>query len=139
MESQHTFSQWLANAISGGAILASWVGLLPTIMTVIASGVALIWYAIQIYESETVKKWRKRRMLKKLVCLHQMAGELEMRLVDTTDSATLEHLKKAISMRVDIDAGLQKRETTHEKANMAMVAAAAAAGEKKLSSPKAAD
>lgn len=120
MESHNTFGNWIINGISVSTIITAMLGFIPSI----AALVAATYYAVQIWESETVKAWRKRRLRRKLLVLHQRAGELELQLVDTTDRETLDHLKKSIAMRVDIDAGLQKRETLHDKANAAMIAAA---------------
>ncbi len=52
----------VADTISAGAILGTFVGLLPPL----AAFVATIWYLVQIWESATVQKWvrlhaRKRR------------------------------------------------------------------------------
>lgn len=71
MDSQHPFSvtSWIANTISGGTVIVSLLGLLPTILTVVASAVALIWYAIQISESETVKRWTALRKQRKIARL----------------------------------------------------------------------
>lgn len=124
MDSQHPITSWFGNIASVGALVTSWVGLLPTIMTVVASLVALIWYAIQIYESVTVQKWRRTRMQARLQKLHQQASVLELQLIDVSDAATREHLKKVIAMRVDIDAGLRERELNHEHANELAVEAA---------------
>ena len=115
-----SIDKWAGNIVSIGAIFGTFVGWLPGI----AAFIAFVWYLIQIYESLTVQSWLKRRLLKKLQRLHQQASELELLLVDTTDRETLEHLKKTIAMRVDIDAGLQKREAIHKKANEAMITAA---------------
>ena len=115
-----SIDKWAGNIVSVGAIFGTFIGWLPGI----AAFIAFVWYLIQIYESATVQLWLKRRLLKKLQRLHQQASELELQLVDTTDRETLDRLKKTIAMRVDIDVGLQKRETIHKKANEAMIAAA---------------
>lgn len=44
---------FVADTISAGAILGSFVGLLPPI----AALAATIWYAVQIWESHTIQKW----------------------------------------------------------------------------------
>jgi hypothetical protein len=43
----------VADTISAGAILGTFVGLLPPL----AAFVATIWYLVQIWESHTVQKW----------------------------------------------------------------------------------
>ena len=106
-------SQWLGSLASLGAIIASYAGWVPSV----AALLALIWYIIQIKESDTVRAWQKRRMRYRLEYLHQEAARLEMKLVDVSDATTMDHLKKMIGMRVDIDAGLRERELNHEHAN----------------------
>jgi hypothetical protein len=48
---------WVGNVASIGAVVSAFVGWLPPA----AALVAIIWYMIQIYESDTVQGWRKRR------------------------------------------------------------------------------
>lgn len=43
-------------------IVAAFVGAIPSI----AALVAIVWYAILIWESQTMKQWRTRHYLKKL-------------------------------------------------------------------------
>lgn len=80
MNSDHSFSQWLGNAVSGGALVATWIGWLPTIMTMVASSVALIWYLIQIHESETVQRWIATRRLRKLARMKAQVLLLEAQM-----------------------------------------------------------
>lgn len=77
MDEHHTFSQWAGNVVSSGAIVTSWFGVLPTLMTLIASGLALIFYVIQIYESETVRHWLANRRLRKIAYLKARIVGLE--------------------------------------------------------------
>jgi hypothetical protein len=77
MEEHHTVSQWIGNIVSGGALVTSWVGIMPTIMTLLASGIALVWYLIQIYESETVRRWLLNRRKRKIAYLRARAAGLE--------------------------------------------------------------
>jgi hypothetical protein len=65
METNHTFSHWIANFISGGAIIATMTGYIPAV----AAGVGLIWYLIQIYESSTVQRWLAGRRIRKIARL----------------------------------------------------------------------
>jgi chromate transport protein ChrA len=67
---------WLGHSISLGAILMTLAGLLPAA----AALVAIIWYAIQIYESVTVQRWLKNRRLKALVVLRAKSVALELRI-----------------------------------------------------------
>jgi hypothetical protein len=41
-----------------GVVGASWLGWLPPIVAFLGSTFALIWYAIQIWESRTIRRWR---------------------------------------------------------------------------------
>lgn len=50
------------DAVSAGAIFGSIVGALPPI----AAFVAIVWYAIQIYESHTVQKYARARRISRL-------------------------------------------------------------------------
>lgn len=43
----------LTAASSTGAV---WMGMLPEMLTVIATGLTIIWFAIRIWETETVQK-----------------------------------------------------------------------------------
>jgi hypothetical protein len=108
MESQHNTLNWFGSIASAGAIITSWIGLLPTIMTVAASGVALLWYIIQIWESETVAKWRQARMRKRLIRLHREAMELELMLTDPRDRDAIGRLKQMSAQRIELDAGLEQ-------------------------------
>ena len=45
----------VGDAISLAAVLGSWVGLLPGIATL----AALLWYGLEIWESDTVQGWVK--------------------------------------------------------------------------------
>jgi L-lactate permease len=51
--------QTISVAISG--VLASqWLGWLPPLVALLASAFAVVWYAIQIWESRTIQRWRRR-------------------------------------------------------------------------------
>ncbi len=47
----------LTAATSTGAV---WMGMLPEMLTVIATGLTIIWFAIRIWETETVQKLRNK-------------------------------------------------------------------------------
>lgn len=49
-------AKYLADAVSAGAIIGTLIGFLPAV----ASVIAVVWYAIQIYESPTFQKFLKR-------------------------------------------------------------------------------
>jgi len=65
-QSNHPFSTWASNLFGGGAVAASLMGYLPGAAAVVASGVAILWYSIQIYESRTVQRWVVLRRAKKI-------------------------------------------------------------------------
>lgn len=75
METNHTFSHWIANFVSGGAVLSAVIGYTPAI----AAFVGLIWYLIQIYESSTVQRWIAGRRIRKLARLKARVIMLEAR------------------------------------------------------------
>ena len=77
MEEHRTFIQWVGNIVSGGALITSWVGILPTLMTITASMIALVWYLIQIYESETVRRWLANRRKRQIAYLKARVAGLE--------------------------------------------------------------
>lgn len=56
---------WLGNSLSIGAIVTSFMGVVPGI----AAAVALIWYLIQIFESATAQRWLATRRNRKLARL----------------------------------------------------------------------
>ena len=52
------------------AIVLSWFGYLPPVLTALASALASIWYAISIYNSARVQLWltkRRQRRAQKLI------------------------------------------------------------------------
>jgi hypothetical protein len=104
MDGNQSIISWVGNVFSGAAILGTLIGVIPTIAAV----VALIWYLIQIYESNTVQAWRKERARKKLILLHQKVSRLELLIADTHDKAIMDKIKAEIAGRVDIDAAFQR-------------------------------
>lgn len=66
MEFQHhPMLTWIFSLVSTSAIIGVLAGLVPTV----AAAVALIWYLIQIYESDTVKAWRAKRRVQHIARL----------------------------------------------------------------------
>lgn len=74
-ETNHTISHWIANFISGGAVIATMTGYIPAA----AATVGLIWYLIQIYESSTTQRWIANRRVRKLARLKARVIMLEAR------------------------------------------------------------
>jgi len=81
MTGDHTFSTWLGNVLGGGAVVTSLAGWLPATITLITASVALVWYLIQIHESETVRRWLANRRARKIVALKAKRLVLEAKLV----------------------------------------------------------
>lgn len=57
MSSNHRLVNYSVDVLSVGAILGTLAGYLPAI----AAFGAIVWYAIQIYESKTVQAWLRIR------------------------------------------------------------------------------
>lgn len=53
---------WVGNGASVGAIVSTLAGWLPPA----AAFIALIWYVIQIYESNTVQAWVRNKRTRKI-------------------------------------------------------------------------
>ncbi len=53
---------WFGNGASGIAIVTTMVGWLPPM----AALIALVWYIIQIYESDTIQKWIRGKRVRKI-------------------------------------------------------------------------
>lgn len=73
MEGSHNISAWIGNAFSAGAIVGTLVGWLPAA----AALVGLIWYLIQIYESQTAQRWLASRRARKIARLKQRLHTLQ--------------------------------------------------------------
>lgn len=71
MEDHHV--QWLGNGLSVGAIISTVFGWLPAAGAV----VAIIWYLIQIKESDTYRKWKLRRHMKRVAKLEARLAYLK--------------------------------------------------------------
>lgn len=76
LNSNSPISYWLANIFGTGSIIASVLGYLPAL----GASVALIWYLIQISESNTVQTWIKNRRVRRLAKLKARAILLEAKL-----------------------------------------------------------
>lgn len=68
-----TIMTWIGNGVSLGAIVTSFMGLVPAL----AALVALLWYLVQIYESKTVQVWIAKRRLRQLARLKAAVMMLE--------------------------------------------------------------
>lgn len=65
MDHGNAINQWVGNVFSIGAIAATFMGWVPGV----AALVALIWYAIQIYESATVQRFLANRRARRIARL----------------------------------------------------------------------
>jgi len=65
MESHTNPISWIISTAATSAIITTIAGLIPPI----AAGVALVWYLIQIYESETFKRWSDSRKVRRIARL----------------------------------------------------------------------
>lgn len=65
MESPQQLTQWVGNVFSAGAIISTVLGWAPAIAAI----VALCWYLIQIFESDTVRRWVSDRRIRKIARL----------------------------------------------------------------------
>jgi hypothetical protein len=76
MENQFDVSHWTGHVISLLAIIGSIAGWLPAV----AALAGFIWYAIQIYESQTVKDWVKRRHARAVVRAEIKLAKLRLKI-----------------------------------------------------------
>lgn len=77
MDTQFDYPHWAGHILSVLTIIGTFLGFVP----IVAALAALIWYSIQIFESDTCQKfldkWRMRRKLRrlsKLTAEHKMLG-----------------------------------------------------------------
>ena len=62
MDVQHDHSGVVLQSIGvglSGLVASQWLGWLPPLVALLASAFAVIWYAIQIWESRTVQRLRR--------------------------------------------------------------------------------
>lgn len=71
----HPASTWINNAIGTGTLIAVFAGYIPAM----GAMVALVYYVIQIYESETVQRWLAGRRVRKIARLKARVIMMEAR------------------------------------------------------------
>lgn len=71
----HPVTYWIGNSVALGAIVSTIIGIIPAV----AALLALIWYVIQIYESETTKLWLAKRKARKIIRLKIALAKLEIK------------------------------------------------------------
>lgn len=95
----HSWLAWIGNTASMGVILTTLLGYAPAFAAI----VAVVWYFIQIYESQTIQRWMNNRLRRRLVKLHSEATHLELVLSEKNDYETKEQMKKLSEVRTEID------------------------------------
>lgn len=73
MDGQNNPITWIISTAATTAIFTTLMGFVPTVAAI----VALVWYLIQIYESDTFKRWRAERRVRKLARLKARVLMLE--------------------------------------------------------------
>ena len=51
----------LADAASITTVIAAWLGVFSTVLTIMATAATFVWFLIRIYETKTVQDWLNRR------------------------------------------------------------------------------
>ena len=77
MDQHNSILNWAINGVAIGTIITSIVGVIPAL----AALVAAIYYAVQVWESETVRQWRESRRLKKIAALRAKILLLEAEIL----------------------------------------------------------
>ena len=105
---QHPVLGLVGNLASAAAIVGSLSGWLPPL----AALAAIIWYAVAIWESETVQTWHKGREFVRLR-KRQIAAAKRLKIAQDADAAALLAWQRAEAkaLRVDQQAGLIQKET----------------------------
>lgn len=70
--------QWVGNSASVAAILGTIFGWLPPL----AAFIAIVWYAIQIYESKTCRQWIASRRRQRMAKLKARIAVLEAKAIE---------------------------------------------------------
>jgi hypothetical protein len=74
MDGKDHIAWWVANGISAGTVISTFLGWTPSV----AAMVALVWYSIQIKESHTFRTWRNSRKHRLVKRLRAKIAELEV-------------------------------------------------------------
>lgn len=75
VEHGQNVTNWVVNTAAISTIISTIIGWLPQI----AAFIAMLWYAIQVYESATIQGWLKRRRLQKVAKLKILIADMEDR------------------------------------------------------------
>lgn len=79
---------WAGHVVS----ILTWLGTILGLLPAVAATVAIIWYAIEIWESRTVRAWVAKRHERKIMRLNARLAALQLR--SSAEAASLE-LKSA--------------------------------------------
>jgi hypothetical protein len=74
MENQYDLSHMIGHAVSGLAVIVSFIGLLAPVASVAAATVGFVWYFTQLYEGKTVQRFLRSRRARKIAA-YQVAIE----------------------------------------------------------------
>lgn len=115
---QYNPLHWLGHGASVAVILATLASLLPAF----AALAAIIWYAVQIYESDTCQKWiEKRRMKRKAALIARLRAKQRVVLAELEALTLVRDARVVAERKVSVataeaatDLANQK---THEKIN----------------------
>lgn len=86
MDGQTNWFSWVTHTLAGGTLVSSLAGILPPF----AALLAIVWYAIQIRESVTVRQWLAKRRNRRIVKLQAklVALKLDRELYPTDDESS---------------------------------------------------
>lgn len=99
MDSQFDLSHWIGHAVSSIAVVGAILGILPAA----AALAGLIWYAIQIWESNTVSRWRRTRAERRLTHHRAAIAKLEAKIATGDIAARKEALDAVQSAKVAVE------------------------------------
>jgi hypothetical protein len=74
MDGHTNWITWVWHSLAGSAVVGSLAGFLPPLAAVMA----VIWYAIQIHESKSVRNWLHRRREKRIVAIQSKLASLQL-------------------------------------------------------------
>lgn len=65
MHEETGWLNWISHGLAGVSFMAVF-GLVPVVLGVVATSLAILWYGIQLHENATVKAFFRRRRQRKL-------------------------------------------------------------------------
>lgn len=104
----------VTHSAATGGVVATLLGLLPTVLGVVATALAALWYSIQLYESDTVQKWlSRRRAMYKSRRLARLKAEQKILVAEIDAIEVLREAKAVATEKVEV----AKHEATRQAAN----------------------